>query len=112
MNNQSNTSTEQSYFVTTGEFCRYANVSISTVKRMCSKGQLAHVVISERGDRRIPRKELDRLLIWAESNRQVHSVTVESGSPPSYPLRMVGVSATQGAYRPLVELTEAGRNPA
>jgi excisionase family DNA binding protein len=57
------------YFLSTGEFANQVRLSVSTVKRMCDKGQLASIVVSERGDRRIPRAEVERLLTEAESNR-------------------------------------------
>lgn len=36
---------------------------------MCVRGEVAHVVVSERGDRRIPASEVDRLLDDAEQAR-------------------------------------------
>ena len=56
-------------FLSTGEFAALANMSTPTVQRLCSQGRIAHIVISERGDRRIPRTELSRLLEEAEEVR-------------------------------------------
>lgn len=84
------------YFLTTGEFCQYARLSVSTVKRMCAKGELAHVVISERGDRRIPRRELDRLLGWAEANRVAPPGPLHADPSVSYPLVTIGMTSTAG----------------
>lgn len=54
---------------TTRQFAQLIQVSIATVKRMCDRGELACIVVSERGDRRIPAAELDRLLHQAAVNR-------------------------------------------
>jgi excisionase family DNA binding protein len=89
-NASSNSPQSAPYFVTTGEFSHYARLSISTVKRMCDKGELAHVVISERGDRRIPRQELDRLLGRAEGNRAMGSDRAHGLCSVSYPLLTMG----------------------
>jgi excisionase family DNA binding protein len=56
-------------FITTGEFCHLTGISQTTVKRMCDRGEVAHIVISERGDRRIPYREVERLLAEAEATR-------------------------------------------
>lgn len=61
--------TDPSAFLTTGEFARRVHVSTATVKKLCDGGQLAHVVLSRRGDRRIPASELDRLLAEADGKR-------------------------------------------
>jgi predicted site-specific integrase-resolvase len=60
-------------FLTTTQFARQLGVSAATIKRQCAKGLVAHIVISERGDRRIPRTEIDRIRIEAESNRRSRS---------------------------------------
>ena len=57
-------------FLTTGEFGRRVGLSDATVKRLCDSGKLAHVIVSSRGDRRIPRSELARFLREAEENRK------------------------------------------
>jgi excisionase family DNA binding protein len=59
-------------FLTTGQFAQRASLSQATVKRLCDSGRLAHVVLSCRGDRRIPSSELDRLLAEAAAKR-LHS---------------------------------------
>ena len=51
------------------EFCRLTGISPTTIKRMCDRHEIAHIVISERGDRRIPYREVDRLLAEAEAVR-------------------------------------------
>jgi excisionase family DNA binding protein len=56
-------------FISTGEFCRITGISPTTVKRMCDRGEVAHIVISDRGDRRIPYREVERLLAEAEATR-------------------------------------------
>lgn len=56
-------------FLTTGEFCALTGISPTTAKRMCARGQVAHIVISDRGDRRIPAREVDRLLAEADASR-------------------------------------------
>lgn len=56
-------------FLTTAQFGRKAGWSVATTKRKCDAGEIAYVVISERGDRRIPASELDRLLAEAQANR-------------------------------------------
>lgn len=63
------TTSEQPLFVTTGTFSRLSGLSPATVKRLCDLGEIAHVVVSPRGDRRIPRSELRRLLDEAEAKR-------------------------------------------
>ena len=55
------------------EFARRASMSVATVRRLCDRGELAHVAISRRGDLRIPLNELDRLLSEAERNRTVRA---------------------------------------
>jgi excisionase family DNA binding protein len=62
-------------FLTTGQFAQRANLSQATVKRLCDSGRLAHVLLSRRGDRRIPASELDRLLTEAETNRLREGLT-------------------------------------
>ena len=66
---QSIDDSDRSAFLTTGEFARRVHLSTATVKKLCDSGNLAHVVLSGRGDRRIPASELDRLLIEADANR-------------------------------------------
>jgi excisionase family DNA binding protein len=56
-------------FLTTGEFARRVGLSPATIKRLCGQGELAYVVISDRGDRRIPASEVDRLVAEAQANR-------------------------------------------
>ena len=56
-------------FLTVGEFAAKARLSPPTVRRMCQRGDLAHVVVSDRGDRRIPVSEVGRLLDDAEQAR-------------------------------------------
>ena len=60
-------------FVTTGEFSTMTSLSETTIRRMCDRGDLASIVISERGDRRIPWREVERLLSAAEANRAARS---------------------------------------
>ena len=61
--------TEDSAFLTTREFARRVHLSTTTVKKLCDAGILAHVVVTGRGDRRIPVSELNRLLAEADANR-------------------------------------------
>jgi excisionase family DNA binding protein len=56
-------------FLTTSEFSRLTHLSVATVKRLCAAGEIAHVVVSDRGDRRIPASEVTRLAVEAEANR-------------------------------------------
>lgn len=56
-------------FLTTSQFAQRTQLSVATVKRLCDGGELAHVVVSERGDRRIPTSEVGRLLEEAHANR-------------------------------------------
>jgi excisionase family DNA binding protein len=63
-------SDEDPAFLTTTEFARRTRLSRATVRRMCVSGAIAHVVISPRGDRRIPSSEVDRLRLEAEANRK------------------------------------------
>lgn len=56
-------------FVTTGEFSAMTSLSATTIRRMCDRGDLAAIVISERGDRRIPWREVERLLAEADATR-------------------------------------------
>ena len=56
-------------FLSTGQFAKVTNLSATTVRRMCKVGLLAHIVISERGDRRIPASEVDRMLDRAVQHR-------------------------------------------
>jgi hypothetical protein len=63
------TNTVSPAFLTTGEFARRSCLSVATVKRLCDRGAIAHIVFSERGDRRIPASEVDRLLTEADANR-------------------------------------------
>ena len=44
-------------------------LSSATVKRQCDRGEIASIVISDRGDRRIPVSEVYRLLEDAQANR-------------------------------------------
>lgn len=64
---------DQALFLSTGEFAALFRLSTKTVQRMCDEGLLAHIVVSDRGDRRIPKSEVDRLLAEAEGTR--HRVT-------------------------------------
>jgi len=61
--------TDEPVFLTTGQFSRRVGLSTSTVKRLCEAGTIASVVISNRGDRRIPTSELERLRSLAEASR-------------------------------------------
>jgi hypothetical protein len=61
--------TEDSAFLTTGEFAQRVHLSTTTVKKACDAGLLAHVVVTSRGDRRIPVSEVYRLLAEADANR-------------------------------------------
>jgi len=68
------TSEDVSDFLTTGQFSRRTRLSVASVKRMCDAGQIASIVVSDRGDRRIPASEVDRMLAEAEQNRaRAHS---------------------------------------
>jgi len=69
MNPQQHPTAGPPAFITTGEFCRLTGISPTTIKRMCDRHEIAHIVISERGDRRIPYREVDRLLAEAEAVR-------------------------------------------
>jgi len=73
-------------FLTTREFSRRTRLSPATVRRLCSAGDLASVVVSDRGDRRIPSSEVTRLLDEAFSNRVDldHDVS-PAASEPSEP---------------------------
>jgi excisionase family DNA binding protein len=66
---QSIAATDDSAFLTTGEFAQRVHLSTTTVKKLCDEGALAHVVVTGRGDRRIPVSELNRLLAEADGNR-------------------------------------------
>ena len=55
--------------VTTGQFAALTSMSPTTIRRMCDRGDLASIVISERGDRRIPWREVERLLTEADATR-------------------------------------------
>ncbi len=61
--------TDQPLFYSTGDFAALTRLSVPTVQRMCDRGLIAHIVVSDRGDRRIPASELDRLLAAAEASR-------------------------------------------
>jgi excisionase family DNA binding protein len=61
----------EALFLTTSEFARLLGVSPATVKRRCDRGQLACLVVSDRGDRRIPSSELTRLRAEAQANLSV-----------------------------------------
>ena len=69
---------ERPSFMKTGQFARMTNLSTATVKRLCDAGDIAHVIISERGDRRIPASEVDRLLAEAQATRE-ERLTLRSG---------------------------------
>jgi predicted site-specific integrase-resolvase len=58
----------EALFLTTSQFARLLGVSAATVKRRCNRGQLACLVVSDRGDRRIPSSELARLRAEANAN--------------------------------------------
>jgi excisionase family DNA binding protein len=60
---------EMPAFLTTSQFSRITQLSVATVKRLCDVGEIAHVVVSERGDRRIPATEVERLLAEAQANK-------------------------------------------
>jgi excisionase family DNA binding protein len=61
---------QEAHFLSTSEFAKTVGISGATVKRKCDKGEIAFIVISDRGDRRIPRTELLRFLAEAEENRR------------------------------------------
>ena len=72
----------EALFLTTGDFARKVCLSVATVKRLCDTRQIACLVVSDRGDRRIPATEVSRLLGKAELNRvalgdEVRNATVE-----------------------------------
>jgi excisionase family DNA binding protein len=69
MRNQLETHDISAQFLTVGEFAVRTRLSPPTVRRMRVRGEVAHVVVSERGDRRIPASEVDRLLDDAEQAR-------------------------------------------
>ena len=56
-------------FLTTAEFSRRVHLSTATVKRLCDAGEIAHVRVSDRGNRRILASEVDRLRGEALANR-------------------------------------------
>jgi hypothetical protein len=57
-------------FLTTREYGNRVHLSDATVKRKCDRGEIACIVVSERGDRRIPASEVSRLQAEAEANRR------------------------------------------
>ncbi|MCP4308604.1 MAG: helix-turn-helix domain-containing protein [bacterium] len=61
--------TAQPLFYSTGDFAVLTRLSVATVQRMCGRGLIAHIVVSDRGDRRIPASEVERLLAEAEGAR-------------------------------------------
>jgi excisionase family DNA binding protein len=56
-------------FLTTTEFSRLTNLSTATIRRRCQAGEVASIVVSTRGDRRIPASEVDRLHSEAAASR-------------------------------------------
>jgi excisionase family DNA binding protein len=64
-----NRTNDEPLFLTTTGFAKRLGVSKATVKRACDAGRLAYIVITERGDRRIPASEVDRLRAEADAKR-------------------------------------------
>lgn len=57
-------------FVSCAEFASLLSLSAATVRRMCRNGTLESLVVSARGDRRIPLSEIGRLVDQASVSRR------------------------------------------